>query len=98
MDTEICTPNVWSYDAFRKPAQTDLFAWPIPKPAPNFAIFSQRFSLRHPAYHFLISLETYSAKPSELPGAAKAGTDRGWGKPTQAVEANVSLLDQMTDR
>ena len=27
LDTEIRTPNVWTYDAFRKPAQTDLFAW-----------------------------------------------------------------------
>jgi hypothetical protein len=29
--------------------------------------------------------------------AAIAILDRGWGKPMQAVEANVSLLDQMTD-
>jgi hypothetical protein len=30
-------------------------------------------------------------------GAAIAILDRGWGKPTQAVEASVSILDQMTD-
>jgi hypothetical protein len=30
-------------------------------------------------------------------GAAIAILDRGWGKPMQAVEANVSLFDQMTD-
>jgi hypothetical protein len=30
-------------------------------------------------------------------GAAIAILDRGWGKPTQAVEATVSVFDQMTD-
>ena len=30
-------------------------------------------------------------------GAAIAILDRGWGKPTQAVDANVSVLDRMTD-
>ena len=30
-------------------------------------------------------------------GAAIAILDRGWGKPMQAVEASVSILDQMTD-
>ena len=30
-------------------------------------------------------------------GAAIAILDRGWGKPMQAVEANVSVFDQMTD-
>ena len=30
-------------------------------------------------------------------GAAIAILDRGWGKPTQTVEASVSILDQMTD-
>jgi hypothetical protein len=30
-------------------------------------------------------------------GAAIAILDRGWGKPTQAVEANVNIFDQMTD-
>jgi hypothetical protein len=63
---KILTPNVSTEDAFRKPAQTEQFAWPIPKPAPNFAIFAQRFSVRRPTYHSLISLKTYSAKPSEL--------------------------------
>jgi hypothetical protein len=29
--------------------------------------------------------------------AAIAILDRGWGKPTQAVEANVSVFDRMTD-
>jgi hypothetical protein len=29
--------------------------------------------------------------------AANAILDRGWGKPTQAVEATVSIFDQMTD-
>ena len=29
--------------------------------------------------------------------AAIAVLDRGWGKPTQAVDANVSVLDRMTD-
>jgi hypothetical protein len=29
--------------------------------------------------------------------AAIAILDRGWGKPTQAVDANVSVLDRMTD-
>jgi Family of unknown function (DUF5681) len=29
--------------------------------------------------------------------AAIAVLDRGWGKPTQAVEANVNIFDQMTD-
>jgi hypothetical protein len=29
--------------------------------------------------------------------AAIAILDRGWGKPMQAVEASVSILDQMTD-
>jgi len=29
--------------------------------------------------------------------AAIAVLDRGWGKPTQAVEANVSVFDRMTD-
>jgi hypothetical protein len=29
--------------------------------------------------------------------AAVAILDRGWGKPMQAVEANVSVFDQMTD-
>lgn len=29
--------------------------------------------------------------------AAIAILDRGWGRPTQAVEANVSFFDQMTD-
>jgi hypothetical protein len=29
--------------------------------------------------------------------AAIAILDRGWGKPTQAVEANVNIFDQMTD-
>jgi hypothetical protein len=29
--------------------------------------------------------------------AAIAILDRGWGKPTQAVEANVSVLDRMID-
>ena len=29
--------------------------------------------------------------------AAIAVLDRGWGKPMQAVEANVSVLDRMTD-
>jgi hypothetical protein len=30
-------------------------------------------------------------------GAAIAILDRGWGKPAQAVEANVSVLDRMSD-
>jgi hypothetical protein len=30
-------------------------------------------------------------------GAAIAILDRGWGRPAQAVEASVSILDQMTD-
>jgi hypothetical protein len=30
-------------------------------------------------------------------GAAIAILDRGWGKPMQAVEATVSVFDQMTD-
>ena len=29
--------------------------------------------------------------------AAIAILDRGWGKPTQAVKANVSVFDRMTD-
>jgi Family of unknown function (DUF5681) len=29
--------------------------------------------------------------------AAIAILDRGWGKPTQPVEANVNIFDQMTD-
>jgi hypothetical protein len=29
--------------------------------------------------------------------AAIAILDRGWGKPTQVVDANVSVLDRMTD-
>jgi hypothetical protein len=29
--------------------------------------------------------------------AAIAVLDRGWGKPTQAVDANVSFFDQMSD-
>jgi hypothetical protein len=29
--------------------------------------------------------------------AANAILDRGWGKPTQAVEANMNIFDQMTD-
>jgi hypothetical protein len=29
--------------------------------------------------------------------AAVAILDRGWGRPTQAVDANVSVLDRMTD-
>jgi hypothetical protein len=29
--------------------------------------------------------------------AAIAILDRGWGKPTQAVDANVSIFDRMTD-
>jgi hypothetical protein len=29
--------------------------------------------------------------------AAIAVLDRGWGKPTQAVDANVSVLDRMSD-
>jgi hypothetical protein len=29
--------------------------------------------------------------------AAIAILDRGWGKPLQAVEANVNIFDQMTD-
>jgi hypothetical protein len=39
---------------------------------------------------------------SQKPAAARVGAaiailDRGWGKPTQAVEANVNIFDQMTD-
>ena len=30
-------------------------------------------------------------------GAAIAILDRGWGKPTQQVAANVSFFDQMSD-
>jgi hypothetical protein len=30
-------------------------------------------------------------------GAAIAILDRGWGKPTQAVEANVKMFDQLSD-
>jgi hypothetical protein len=30
-------------------------------------------------------------------GAAIAILDRGWGKPTQAVLANMNIFDQMTD-
>jgi hypothetical protein len=38
----------------------------------------------------------------KAPGSAKitaaiAVLDRGWVKPTQAVEANVNIFDQMTD-
>jgi hypothetical protein len=29
--------------------------------------------------------------------AAIAVLDRGWGRPTQAVDANVNIFDQMTD-
>jgi Family of unknown function (DUF5681) len=38
-----------------------------------------------------------SAPSAARVGAAIAILDRGWGKPTQAVEANVNIFDQMTD-
>jgi hypothetical protein len=42
------------------------------------------------------------ARNDHAPSAARvvgaiAILDRGWGKPTQAVEANVNIFDQMTD-
>ena len=38
-----------------------------------------------------------SAPSAARVGAAIAIPDRGWCKPTQAVEANVNIFDQMTD-
>jgi hypothetical protein len=38
-----------------------------------------------------------SAPSAARVGAAIAILDRGCGKPTQAVEANVNIFDQMTD-
>jgi uncharacterized FlgJ-related protein len=35
--------------------------------------------------------------PPQSLTAAIAVLDRGWGKSTQAVEANVNIFDQMTD-
>jgi hypothetical protein len=37
------------------------------------------------------------APPAARVGAATAILDRGWGKPTQQVAANVSFFDQMSD-
>ncbi len=37
------------------------------------------------------------ARPAKI-AAAIAVLDRGWGKPTEAVDANVSILDRMTDK
>ena len=37
------------------------------------------------------------APPAARVGAATGILDRGWGKPTQSVEPQVSVLDRMTD-
>lgn len=37
------------------------------------------------------------APPAARVGAATAILDRGYGKPTQTIDANVSFLDKMTD-
>jgi hypothetical protein len=50
------------------------------------------------AIETLKSVMTDEQKPAAARvGAAIAILDRGWGKPMQAVEATVSVFDQMTD-
>jgi hypothetical protein len=62
---------------------------------------------QEPSIAARIAASTFAAlkgvmKDESKPAAARVGAaiailDRGWGKPMQAVEANVSVFDQMTD-
>lgn len=42
-------------------------------------------------------MKNAKAPPAARVGAATAILDRGYGKPTQTIDANVSILDKMTD-